>query len=116
MVDLNLWRLKYPGVDFEFGTHESGYPFTKQVDVGAVQLETNDLDHPLSDGLVFGVDILRGRTLNFAGAHHLPLRTPKHYRHERPLDLGNALLPRHCEEDQREAPRLDIGAAHFLQP
>lgn len=91
MVDLNLWRLEYPGESLEFGTHETGFPFTRQVTVGPVEVVTNDADHPLSDGLVFGVDILRGRTLGFAGAHILPVKTPTHYRHERPLILGDRI-------------------------
>lgn len=68
MVDLNEWQLEYEGVTFSFGTHESGFPFTRQVIVGPAGLETDDQAHPLTDGVVFGVDRGRGRTLQFAGA------------------------------------------------
>lgn len=69
MVDLNLWELAYDDVAFQFGTHESGHPLVTQVAVSAVDLETDDLAHPLSDSLVFGVDRARGFTLEFVGAH-----------------------------------------------
>lgn len=69
MVDLNLWRLEYDDVALDFGTHESGYPFTDQVKIGAVAIQTDDLAHPLTDGVVFGVDRTRGMQLIFAGAH-----------------------------------------------
>jgi hypothetical protein len=69
MVDLNLWQLAYDDVLLEFGTHESGHPFTEQVKVGPADRETDDLPHPLSDGLVFGQDRTRGRLLEFTGAH-----------------------------------------------
>lgn len=68
MVDLNEWRLEYEGVSFDFGTHESGFPFTKQVVIGPVTIVTDDLAHPLTDGQVFGEDRTRGRSLIFNGA------------------------------------------------
>jgi hypothetical protein len=37
--------------------------------VSTVELETDDLPHPLSDGLVFGRDLARGFQLGFTGAH-----------------------------------------------
>lgn len=69
MVDLNLWRLEYGDVSLDFGTHESGHPFVRQVQIGAVDLENTDTPHPLADGIVFGLDVARGRTLDFVGAH-----------------------------------------------
>lgn len=69
MVDLNLWRLEYDDVALDFGTHESGHPFTAQVAISEVELETDDLPHPLSDGIVFGRDLARGKRLVFTGAH-----------------------------------------------
>lgn len=69
MVDLNAWRLEYLGTtSIDFGTHDTGYPFTKQVVITDAVVQTNDMPHPLSDALVFGVDVTRGRTLQFAGA------------------------------------------------
>lgn len=67
--DLNLWTLEYDDTSFEFGTHDTGYPFTKQVVIGPATVEAGEAPHPLSDGVVFGVDLVRGRTLQFAGAH-----------------------------------------------
>lgn len=69
MVDLNLWQLAYDDTVLEFGTHESGHPFTKQVEVSMVELDTDDLPHPMSDSVVFGRDYSRGFALGFAGAH-----------------------------------------------
>lgn len=77
MVDLNLWQLAYDDVVLEFGTHESGHPFTAQVVVGPADRETDDTSHPLSDGLVFGEDRTRGRLLEFAGAHLSTLPHPQ---------------------------------------
>lgn len=69
MTDINLWRLAYDDVSFDFGLHDTGYPFTKQVVIGPPGSAYGDVDHPLSDGVVFGVDLTRGRKLSFAGAH-----------------------------------------------
>lgn len=70
MVDLNLWRLEYADTLLEFGTHESGHPFTAQVVVGPVELDSSlDIPHPLSDGTVPGREYARGRVLGFTGAH-----------------------------------------------
>ncbi len=81
MVDLNLWQLAYSDTVLEFGTHESGHPFTAQVDVGPVDLEADDLAHPLSDGLTMGRDFTRGRVLGFTGAHldTFPLPTDRRW-------------------------------------
>ena len=38
MVDLNLWRLEYADTVLDFGTHESGHPFTAQVKISAAAL------------------------------------------------------------------------------
>lgn len=72
MVDLNLWRLEYDDVTIDFGTHESGYPLTKQVSVGVVAAEYGDQPHPMTNGVVPGVDRTRGRVYSFAGAHLTP--------------------------------------------
>lgn len=69
MVDLNEWHLTYGDTDLEFGTHESGYPLTKQVDISEPTLDPGDIAHPLTDGIVFGRDLTRGRKITFAGAH-----------------------------------------------
>lgn len=81
MVDLNLWELTYElreslmsdavtdTVSLEFGTHESGYPFTSQVVIGAPAAEYGDVANPLGDGMTPGRDFLRSRIIGFAGAH-----------------------------------------------
>lgn len=69
MTDLNLWELAYSGETLEFGLHATGHPFTAQPVVSYVDLDTDDLSHPLSDGLTFGVDYTRGMVLSFAGVH-----------------------------------------------
>src|SRR5690349_7183347 len=69
MVDLNLWQLAYDDTLLEFGTHESGHPFTAQVVVGVPDLEPDDTPHPGGDGLVMGRDLTRGRQIGFAGVH-----------------------------------------------
>lgn len=69
MVDLNLWRLEYDDTVLEFGTHESGHPLTAQVAVGVVAAEYGDQPHPITSGVVPGVDRTRGRIYGFAGAH-----------------------------------------------
>lgn len=86
MVDLNLWRLEYDETALEFGTHESGHPFIKQVVVGPVDIETDDMVHPLSDGTVFGEDHTRGRALGFAGVHLSTQPMPSSRRWTRPMD------------------------------
>ena len=91
MVDLNLWRLAYDAVDLEFGTHETGYPLTKQVDIGAAETELGDMPRSGGDGLLFGVDYARGRTLTFEGAHidTSPQATTRQW--EKPLDLAQPI-------------------------
>lgn len=91
MVDLNLWRLEYADVSFDFGTHESGYPFTKQVKVGPATLQTDDLPHPLTDGITFGIDRTRGRQLIFNGAHFGTDPLPTERRWTAPLDSSDAM-------------------------
>lgn len=86
MVDLNLWRLEYGDTLLEFGTHESGHPFTTQVTVVPADLETDDLAHPLADGLVFGVDYARGMTIGFNGVHLTLEAQPWQRRWTRPMD------------------------------
>lgn len=68
MPDLNDWRLAYPGRVLEFGTLATGYPLTKQVDVGAVESRNGDQSHPWADGVLFGLDTAGGRTLTFEAA------------------------------------------------
>lgn len=65
MTDLNDWQLDYSGVSFPFGTLATGYPFTRQVDIGAPASSFNDAAHPSTDGTVFGAEKLQGRTLTF---------------------------------------------------
>lgn len=91
MVDLNAWRLEYEDVAFDFGTHESGYPFTKQPVIGPAVLVTDDLAHPLTDGQVFGVDRTRGRSLIFTGAALADAPQPAVRRWEAPLDAQDVL-------------------------
>lgn len=86
MVDLNLWQLTYPGTVLEFGTHESGHPFTRQVMVGPVDIETDDVSHPLSEGMLFGRDHRRGRVLEFAGAHLSTAKHPRTRQWVQPMD------------------------------
>lgn len=86
MVDLNLWRLQYDDTVLEFGTHESGHPFTRQVIVGAAGVNTDDADHPLSGGMVFGRDLSRGRSLSFAGTHLSTIPQPAARRWEGRMD------------------------------
>lgn len=69
MTDLNLWRLTYDTTTLEFGTLDSGHPFTRQVQIGAAEVETEDLAHPMSESVLPGVDRSRGRVLEFVGAH-----------------------------------------------
>lgn len=86
MVDLNLWQLAYDDVVLDFGTHESGHPFVRQVKVGAVDLENTDSPHPLTDGLVFGLDVARGRVLDFVGAHLSSAPLPADRKWVAPMD------------------------------
>jgi len=65
LFDLNDWRLVYPGVEFGFGTIDTGYPLTTQVDIGTPDASDNDGKHPNADGVVFGIDSRGGRTLTF---------------------------------------------------
>lgn len=70
MVDLNLWRLEYGGeTQLEFGTHESGHPLVRQVVIEPGDVENDDAAHPVSDGLLMGVDRSRGMVIGFAGVH-----------------------------------------------
>jgi hypothetical protein len=55
-TDLNDWRLVYGDVELKFGTYLSGFPFVSQVDVGTPAARLNDVDHPNTDGIVFGSD------------------------------------------------------------
>lgn len=86
MVDLNLWRLEYDDVVLDFGTHESGHPLVRQVQVTKNDLETDDMVHPLSDGVLFGVDLARGMVLEFAGAHLTTMPQPWDRKWEPALD------------------------------
>ena len=88
MVDLNLWRLTYPGVDLEFGTHETGYPLTRQVEIGPAAMAASDTDQPMTDGVLFGVDRFRGRTIRFTGAHIDKTPLPDVEPWNKPLDLA----------------------------
>lgn len=93
MVDLNEWLLEYVTADgfveFTFGTHESGFPFTKQVAVGVVTRETSDRPNPTGNGVVPGVDRARGRILGFAGAHlDQSVRPDDTAEWTHPMDLG----------------------------
>jgi hypothetical protein len=40
--------------------------------IGPPTVDVGDAPHPLTDGIVFGTDLMRGRTLKFAGAHFGP--------------------------------------------
>ena len=60
MADLNEWRLDYDAVSFTFGTLASTYPFSAQVEIGEVEITTQDQRHPTSDGVVMGKDSLGG--------------------------------------------------------
>jgi hypothetical protein len=86
VVDLNLWELAYDDVVLEFGTHDSGHPFTRQVKVGPVEVELGDLPHPMANGLTFGRDFTRGRVLEFVGAHLSTMALPASRRWEQPMD------------------------------
>ena len=66
MPDLNDWVLEYNDTSLPFGTLESGYPFTAQVDFADMTPRSNDMQHPNSDGLVMGIDRLGGQTLTFS--------------------------------------------------
>lgn len=90
MVDLNLWRLEYDDTVLEYGTHESGHPFIRQVQVGPADLETDDMPHPLADSLVFGEDFTRGRLIEFTGVHLSTQPLPTTRRWERPMDDAQA--------------------------
>lgn len=91
MTDLNLWRLAYDSTVLDFGTLDSGHPFTRQVKIGPAVVETEDLAHPMSDAVLPGVDRSRGRTLEFAGAHLTgqPIRYAASRRWVTPMDLHN---------------------------
>lgn len=65
MSDLNEWRLSYPGKTFNFGTLAADYPLATQVDIGDVDIDTQDQAHPRSDGVVMGKDRFGGFTLTF---------------------------------------------------
>lgn len=60
------WRLIYPGTDFAFGSVGSGFVFSEAPDLGTVEMETDDFARPLGDGVAFGADYRRGRTIAFA--------------------------------------------------
>jgi hypothetical protein len=64
-TDLNDWRLVYGDVELKFGTYLSGFPFVSQVDVGTPAARLNDVDHPNTDGIVFGSDTAGSMTLTF---------------------------------------------------
>lgn len=65
MTDLNNWRLQYPGTIFDFGTLSTEYPFDTQVEIGETDIDDQDAPHPTSDGVVMGIDSLRGFTMTF---------------------------------------------------
>lgn len=65
MTDLNSWVLSVAGDDLPFGTADTDYPFSVQVDIGEVDRQVQDAAHPTSDGVIMGRDRLRGFTLGF---------------------------------------------------
>lgn len=113
MVDLNLWRLTYGATTLEFGTHESGYPFTKQVEIGAAAVDVTDVNRPMGGGVLFGRDEARGRLLRFEGAHlaETTAKRPKVRQWEQPLDLGRVMARAWAAAELRAVP----GAVAMLE-
>lgn len=65
MVDLNDWRLAYTGVEFDFGTLSTDYPFRVQAIIGPPTAQSQDSLHPTDDGMVMGIDSLGGFDITF---------------------------------------------------
>lgn len=76
MADLNDWQLTYPGATLAFGTVDTGYPLTTQVEISSADVRNGDASHPSVDGTVFGLDSAGGMTLTFAVG--IPKQVPTH--------------------------------------
>lgn len=64
--DINLWQIEFTGgIQFEFGTLATDYPFATQVEIGPADIITEDQRHPTSDGEMFGRDLMGGFNLTF---------------------------------------------------
>lgn len=103
MPDLNDWRLQYGATSFDFGTLASGYPFKVQVDVGDIDIETQDGRHPTSDGEIMGFDTLGGFDLTF-GLTTLPTYPVPAKPWSAPLDAVSAFQAKWRADSIRRSP------------
>lgn len=103
MADLNEWRLQYGAVDFTFGTLASTYPFSAQVDITDAEGTYQDRNHPTSDGVVMGKDVLGGFDLNFA-LTTIPAYPPVVKPWDAPLNLFSAFKSKWRADDIRLIP------------
>lgn len=112
MVDLNLWRLSYGTTVLEFGTHDTGYPLTKQVEIGSVTMESTDTNRPMGDGILFGEDRVRGRLFRFQGAHldRAPKTTSRAW--DRPLDSARIIARAWAADEVRTKPGAVASLEH----
>lgn len=60
------WRLQYGTTAVDLGTVNSGYVFPTAPELDTVQVENEDTPRPRGDGLAFGSDFRRGRTVSLA--------------------------------------------------
>jgi hypothetical protein len=52
-------------VELNFGNLSTTHPFKVQVEIGAIDIDTQDTRHPTSDGVVMGIDSFGGFDLTF---------------------------------------------------
>lgn len=83
MTDLNDWELNTISHEITFGTLESGYPFTGQVDQTETSATNQDMQHSNSDGMVMGIDRLGGFSLIFS-----MVTVPEHPVPAKPWDVA----------------------------
>lgn len=71
MTDINEWVLSYatmagPAVDLTFGTLDSGYPFSAQMEISDFSRIVVDQQHGTDDAVLMGRDLAGGFDLTFS--------------------------------------------------
>lgn len=67
---LNPWILTVGSSSLPFGTVDSRLVFSSAPDIGAAEVEVDDVVRPRGDGILFGRDYIGGRTITFdIGVH-----------------------------------------------